>query len=147
MTFQKDAEELKNRKPTHPKPWKWWQRDNLSNCITNKLSQPWMCIRPSYLALIKNESKNHNPPRICIHTQTPIVTVFIYIVCRFWVCIGTGLILTGRTNSSPERVFPGDIAFLVWVLKTCWTKYLNRDFKLGRKIYVYSQNFLDKFAD
>ena len=48
---------------------------------------------------------NITPPCICIHTQTPIVTVFIYIVCRFWVCIGTGLILTGRTNSSPERVF------------------------------------------
>ena len=42
---------------------------------------------------------------------------------------------------------PGYIAYLVWVLKTCWTKYLNRDFKLGRKFYVYSQNFLDKFAD
>ena len=56
MTFQKDAEELKNRKPTHPKPWKWWQHDNLPNCITNELSQPWMCICPSYLALIKNES-------------------------------------------------------------------------------------------
>ena len=47
---------IENRKPTHPKPWKWWQHDNLSNCITNKLSQPWMCICPSYLALIKNES-------------------------------------------------------------------------------------------
>ena len=66
-----------------------------------------MCIRPSYLALIKNESKDHNPPPAYAytHTQTPIVTVFIYIVCRFWVCIGTGLILTGRTNSSPERVW------------------------------------------
>ena len=38
------------------------------------------------------------------HTQTPIVTVFIYILCSFGVCIGTGLILTGRTNFSPERV-------------------------------------------
>lgn len=47
---------IENRKPTHPKPWKWWQHDNLSNCITSELSQPWMCICPSYLVLIKNES-------------------------------------------------------------------------------------------
>ena len=33
--------------------------------------------------------------------------------------------------------FPGDIVFLIWGLKTCWTKYLNRDFKLGRKVCVY----------
>ena len=37
---------IENRKPTHPKPWKWWQHDNLSNCITSELSQPWMCICP-----------------------------------------------------------------------------------------------------
>ena len=42
----------------------------------------------------------------CTHTQTPIVTVFFYILCSFGVCIGTGLILTGRTNFSPERVSP-----------------------------------------
>ena len=43
--------------------------------------------------------------------------------------------------------FPGDIAFLVWVKKTCWTKYLHRDFKLVRKVCVYSRNILNNFAD
>jgi len=37
-------------------------------------------------------------------SERVIVTVFIYILCRFGVCIGTGRILTGRTNFSPERV-------------------------------------------
>ena len=43
--------------------------------------------------------------------------------------------------------FPGNIAFLVWVKKTCWTKYLNRDFKLVRKVCVYLRNILNNFAD
>ena len=47
---------VEKQKTNTPKPWKWWQHDNLSNCITSELSQPWMCICPSYLVLIKNES-------------------------------------------------------------------------------------------
>ena len=39
------------------------------------------------------------------------------------------------------------VAFLVWVKKTCWTKYLHRDFKLVRKVCVYLQNILNNFAD
>ena len=43
--------------------------------------------------------------------------------------------------------FPGGVAFLVWVKKTCWTKYLHRDFKLVRKVCVYLRNILNNFAD
>ena len=39
------------------------------------------------------------------------------------------------------------VAFLVWVKKTCWTKYLHRDFKLVRKVCVYLRNILNNFAD
>ena len=63
MTFQKDAEELKNRKPTHP---------NLENddsmtiyqlvSQTNYHSQECVSALPIYLALMKNESNDHNPP-------------------------------------------------------------------------------------
>jgi len=47
---------IENRKPTHPKPWKWWQQDNLSNCIiTSELSQPWMCVYLPFLSCINKE--------------------------------------------------------------------------------------------
>ena len=61
--------------------------DNLSNCITNKLLQPWMCICPSYLALIKNESKDHNPlPLICIHTHKPLLWQFSFTLSADFGC-------------------------------------------------------------
>ena len=46
---------IENRKPTHPKPWKWWQHDNLSNCITSELSQPWLCVYLPFLSCINKE--------------------------------------------------------------------------------------------